>query len=237
MAILGSILSAVMGSQSSDKASEAQANSAAASLGLQKEMWQQSREDTAPWREEGANALSKLADLVYSGPGDYTKSPGYDFRLSEGNKAIERSAAARGNVLGGKTLKALTKYGQEYATNDYDNFLRRYYESMTPLQSLAGLGQSTAAQTAALGGNAANGMANAITQMGNAQAAGTINSANAVTGALNSGINNAIAGYSAWKNYSTPANTANYSGYDGYIPSVSDDIDYSGGGYSMYGMQ
>ena len=52
-------------------------------------------------------------------------SPGYQFRLAEGLKGIERGAAAKGTLLTGGTLKALTRYGQDYASNEYQNRYNR----------------------------------------------------------------------------------------------------------------
>lgn len=222
---LGTIVSAWFGSESSDNAAQAQVQAAQTSSdsylaasresnALQEKMYNQGREDTAPWRTTGKNALLALEQQINAGPGDYTQSPGYQFRLSEGQKALERSAAARGGLIGGASQKALLKYGQDYATSDYDNFLRRYYEKMTPLQSLAGVGQSTAAQTAASGANMANSIANTnmntaagvgqnYLNAGNAAAGNYINQANVITGAMranssamNSGFNN----YLNWKN-------------------------------------
>ena len=54
-----------------------------------------------------------------------TKTPGYDFRLNEGTRAIEGSAAARGGLYSGATMQALQNYGQDYATNAYENWLNR----------------------------------------------------------------------------------------------------------------
>jgi hypothetical protein len=54
---------------------------------------------------------------------DYQKSPGYDFRMSQGEKAIQNSAAAAHMLNSGKTLKALEQYGQDYGTNDYQTYL------------------------------------------------------------------------------------------------------------------
>lgn len=106
------------------------------------------REDVAPWREAGVTALGEIGEMLEAGPGEFTESPGYGFRLSEGVKALDQSASSRGGVLSGANQKAITRYGQDYATNDYDNFLRRYYEKMNPHFNLAGLGGTSAGQTA-----------------------------------------------------------------------------------------
>ena len=110
-------------------------------------------------------------------------SPGYQFRLQQGQQALERSAAARGTLLTGGTAKALDRYGQDYASTEYAN-------RVAQLQNLSGLGAAAAGQQATLGtgyatqagnllNNQATNMTGLITGQGNAQAAGTIGQANA----------------------------------------------------------
>lgn len=193
--LLTSGLNYLVTSDAARRAANTQSDAAdAATNAIMTQYWQ-NRADLAPWREAGVNALSQLVSKVNAGPGTFTESPGYQFRLSEGNKAIERSAAARGKQLSGATMKALDRYSQDYATSDYDNFLRRYYESLNPIQSLAGVGQTAVTNTAAMGTNAATQNAQNILTSGNAQASGAVNQANAITGAINSGLNN----YLMWK--------------------------------------
>ena len=123
-------------------------------------MYEQTREDLAPWRESGTRAVQELEKRVFAGPGNYTKSPGYDFRFKEGQRALNANYAAEGAMGGGAHQKALMQYGQDIATNDYQNFLNRYYNSLSPLQSLSGLGQATAVQGGQMGMNAAQQVAN-----------------------------------------------------------------------------
>lgn len=86
---------------------------------------------------------------------NFTVDPGYAFRLSEGMKALERSAAARGGLLSGATMKGLQRYGQDLASQEYQNAFNRYYAernaALNPLQSLAGVGQTSANQLGAAG--------------------------------------------------------------------------------------
>ena len=189
------LLNAGLGYSSAGKAADAQTDAAKIASRTQLQMFEEGRADMAPWRTAGVNALDRLSTKVAAGPGEYTESPGYAFRTAEGQKAIERSAAARGGLLSGRAGKELMRYGQDYATNDYDNFLRRYYESLNPDQSLAGLGQTTASQGAAQGNAVAGQIGQNTLASGNAQAGGYINQSNAVTGGINSGINN----YLMWK--------------------------------------
>jgi hypothetical protein len=107
----------------------------------------------------------------------YQASPGYDYRLAEGEQAIQRSAAARGNLNSGATLKALQKYGQDYASNDYGTFMNR-------LASQAGMGQTQANSMASLGQNFANAGSNTLMQAGNAKASGYVNQGNIMGSAM-----------------------------------------------------
>lgn len=113
-----------------------------------------------------------LLGMLETGPGEFEESPGYQFRLQEGVKALQRSAAASGNLLSGKTGKALVRYGQEYGAGEYQNFLNRYYQKLEPLQRLVAGGQSAAA------GQGAAGIAAGQTA-GNYLLSGGINAANA----------------------------------------------------------
>jgi hypothetical protein len=190
----------------------------------------------APWRTAGTNALTTLTEKVNAGPGEFTKSPGYEFRLAEGNKAINNAASAKGNVLSAATTKALTDYGQDYATNDYQNFLANYYNSLTPYQNLSNTGLSAAtggissnnqlaATNSGLTSNQASvnsglnsGIANAnylaTIAAGNAQAGGQINQANVISGALNSTSNNSLLAWQVAKGY-IPKTAAVYQGGGG----------------------
>jgi hypothetical protein len=211
-AVIGGALglgAALIGSNASEDAADAQVQAADTSsatqlqmnregLAQQLKMYEQGRADTAPWRETGTKALNALWERVQRGPGEYTSSPGYAFRVGEGQKAIDRSAAARGGLLSGRAIKEGTRYAEDYATNDYQNWLANYYASLTPYQSVSGVGQTTAAQGASNANQVGSSIASNATQVGsnvganilaggNAQAAGSINQSNAIT---SSGMNN-----------------------------------------------
>ena len=190
-----SVISGIVGANAAGSAADSQAGAADRASATQLKMYEAGRADTMPWRVAGANALTQLQEKLRTGPGEYTKSPGYDFRLAEGVKTFENSSSAKGNVLSGATAKALTRYGQDYATGDYQNFLANYYQSLTPYQSLAGIGQTTAMQNAAQGNAVGANVGQNMINAGNAQAAGSINQANAITGAANNAANN----YMMWK--------------------------------------
>jgi hypothetical protein len=117
--------------------------------------------------------------------GDLQNDPGYQFGLNQGNTAIERSAAARGGLYSGATMKALQKYGQDYAGTKFNEAFNRHQatndSSFNRLASLAGLGQTGSSQIANAGMNAANMAGQYGIQGANAQAAAGMNQANIIS--------------------------------------------------------
>jgi hypothetical protein len=102
----------------------------------------------------------------------FRADPGYEFRLSEGNKAIERAAASRGQYYDPSTVKALTEHNAGMADQTYDKAFDRYNiennNTFNRLASIAGIGQNANAQTISAGQNYANQAGNIYGQMGNA---------------------------------------------------------------------
>ena len=121
--------------------------------------------------------------------GEFEESPGYQFTLKEGLNAQQNALSAMGQNRSGKHLKASAQYAEGLASTEYDNFLRRWYDTLKPLQSMAGMGQTSAQATGAAGANAAGNMGNAYMAGGQASGAGSINQANALTGAIQGGAN------------------------------------------------
>jgi hypothetical protein len=103
---------------------------------------------------------------------NFRTDPGYQFRFEEGQRALDRGAAARGGLLSGGYGRKAIRYGQGFASNEYTNVYNR-------IANIAGLGQ-TANQFA---GNAALqagfGMGGAASAQGINSAYGAIGSGNA----------------------------------------------------------
>lgn len=177
------------------KAAEAQIAGVNSSNELLNTIDLRNRADLAPYTAASKELMPQYLAKIKAGPGDFTTSPGYEFRLGEGVKALERGASAKGTVLGGGEKKALTRFGQDYATGDYDNWLRRYYESLNPYQSGLGLGLSATNTNVNAATNIAGSQAQNVLAGSQAAAGLPINRANALTGAVNSGLNN----YLMWK--------------------------------------
>lgn len=140
------------------------------------------------------NATSETRDPNYGSlltpftGADLQNEPGYQFTLAEGNKAIDRAAAADGRFDSGQTLKELTRYGTDYAGTKFnDAFNRdstnksRTYGFLSGQQST---GANAAAGTAGIGANATNAANSYLTQGADASAAGLVGVANAASGGV-----------------------------------------------------
>lgn len=129
---------------------------------------------------------------------DFEADPGYQFRQDEGMKALERSAAARGLLQSGSTLKGIQRFSQGLASQEYTNAFNRYNvnraNQLNPLQSLMGAGQSATNTLTNAAGVQGTNEANALMAAGQARASGYIGASNALSGAL-SGIGNNLAMY------------------------------------------
>lgn len=116
----------------------------------------------APYAQAGTTGLSNI--MKGFDPGDITQNSGYQFRLAEGQKALERSLAARGMANSGAALKAAQEYGQNLAAEEYDNAYRRWYQENA---NLANAGQSAAGNIAPIYGTMGDIKANATTAKSN----------------------------------------------------------------------
>jgi hypothetical protein len=185
-----------IGAYSSRQASKTQERAAAQGDAAQERMFNRQVELQEPFRQAGVNALPELVEASRYTPfsmEQFQQDPGYQFRLREGLKALDRTAAARGGLLSGAQLRGVTRYGQELGTQEYTNAFNRYQAEraarLNPLQSLAGMGQSTAATLGQQAGQYGQNLAQGAAQMGNIRASSYMGQANALTGALGQGVN------------------------------------------------
>lgn len=99
------------------------------------------------------------------------QDPGYGFRMSEGLKAVERQAASRNGLISGAALKASQRFGQDMASQEYQNAFNRYQTSrsntLSPLQTLTGQGANAAGQLGQYAQNYGVNIGNAYTNYGN----------------------------------------------------------------------
>jgi hypothetical protein len=205
----GSIIGGMMAGDAAQNAADTQAAAANRAADLQYKAFQEQQAAQKPFLEAGYSGENKLLDLLglskntgAQGYGslaknfsmsDFQADPGYAFRLSEGLNALDRTAAARGGMLSGAALKGATRYGQDMASQEYQNAYNRYQTNragiLNPLQSLAGQGQTTANNLGTASQNYATNAGNAYMNAGNAAASGYVGSANAWNQALGGATN------------------------------------------------
>jgi len=211
-----------------DRSGALQRETAKEQLALQKQMYEEDVVRQKPFYDVGVNALPKLVKASEYTPfsmQNFQQDPGYAFRLSEGQKQLDRQAASRGGLISGGALKAATRFGQEMGSQEYTNAFNRYQlerqARLGPLQSLTGMGQTTAQQIGGAGQNYAGSSANISqnmardvgeTYMGgaNARASGYVGGANALTSGLNTYLNyrqgsNMVNAMRGGGGYGTPA--------------------------------
>lgn len=178
-AVPGAILgSSILGANAAQKAAGIQAGAQNQANQLQYQMWQEQQKLQEPWRQTGINALNKLNANDFS----TTMDPGYGFRLAEGQKALDRQAAARGGLISGGALKAAVKYGQDMGSQEYQNAFNR-------MTTLAGYGTNATNTLTNAAGNYGTNAGAGITSAGAANAAGAVGTANALAGGVGQYLN------------------------------------------------
>lgn len=160
-------------SRAASKAADVQAQSADRALQLQERMFNKQNELQEPWRQAGVNALARMQ----SGDIGMMQDPSYKFRLSEGLKALDRQAAARGGLISGGALKAAQRYGQDVASQEYGTIWNR-------LASQAGLGQTATNQLGGQAGQYGTAAGGLMTDAARARASGYVGGANALNQAI-----------------------------------------------------
>ncbi len=193
----GSAISGMMGSSGAKKAAKQQAAAMREATALQKRIHEETRSDLSGYRDLGQEGIKGISGQMDEhtktfGAGDMQKDAGYNFRMAEGQKALERGAASRGRGAGGRAMKEIARYGQGFASNEYNNAYNRFNQDRDQrygkIMDLVGTGQNAAAKTGSLAQNYANQAGNAIMSGGNAQGAASIAGGNAWGNALQQGI-------------------------------------------------
>lgn len=169
------------GGKDAKKAAQTSAKASDRATQMTWDMFSQSRNDLAPYRQTGVDALGQMARLygmpqygadgkqvAAAGPADYSAfqdSPDYQFSFDEGNRAVNAGLAARGLSNSGRAMKELTRYGQGMASQQLGNYVNR-------LAAMAGVGQTATTQTGNLGANAATNAGQTTQAAGDARASG-----------------------------------------------------------------
>lgn len=238
-AVMG-VGSAVAGAVGSENARAAQESAAEKALRVQEEAarqqqknYEEQQANQRPWLDAGKASLADLAAQMRAGsfnntmdPSKLANDPGYQFRMAEGQKALERSASSRGMLASGGAMKSLSRYSQGLASEEFGNAWNRNEMSNTNrynrLASMAGIGQQAANTLGAMGGQY-NGMlgqnaaqvSGIYGDIGNARAAGAMGTANAIQGGIQTFGNMATLGMMSQGGQQIPTQY----GYSGGAPS------------------
>lgn len=192
------VAAAAIGAGGAIFAGSQQAGAANKATDAQLEMFHEMQKELQPFVSGGGDALSALLGGLGIGQGslgagplttpfswsDFMKSPGYDFIKGQGIDAITNSAAARGGVFGGNTLKALDEFGTGLAAQEYWNARNAYTNDQQNLiKNLLGLTQVGESAGANVGSGAiatGQGIAGTIGASGIANSAGIAGAANSL---------------------------------------------------------
>ena len=206
---VATIGSALIGSSASKSAANTQAAAADRAAALQKQQFDAQMAAQEPFRQGGLRSMNELqrqlgidgdassagyGNLMKNfGAGDLQTDPGYQFRLSEGLKGLDRQAAARGGLISGSALKAAQGYGQAQASQEYQNAFNRYQANRGSVYGMLsgqqGVGQTATNAQGQAGQNYATNAGQDYMGAGAARASGYMGQANAIGGALNQGAN------------------------------------------------
>ena len=259
------------------KSTQAQRDIADQQVALQREQYLKQLELNEPFRQAGLTGQNMLLAQLQGGPyasakfggiegydpasamrnfgaGDFQADPGYAFRLSEGLKGMNATAAARGGLLSGNALRAGQEYGQQLGSQEYQNAFNRYQanraaqaqeygnafnrfqtertNTLAPLQSLAGVGQSATQQAQQAAQNYATGASGALGNFGNAQASNIIGAGNARASGYIGGANALSSGVGQGINFYQNRNLMNQLQYNNLAGQYGTNNVYGGGGYN-----
>ena len=199
-----SLVSGLLGARATKQAADAQAAAQRDAMGAQQAMFERQVQLQEPFRQAGLTAQNRLMTLLGLGPDTtaaeygmaarpfdmqaFEQDPGYAFRMQEGMRALERSAAARGGMLSGNALRGITRFGQDLASQEYQNAFNRFQVErqarLNPLQSLMGGGQTAANVLTGAAGGYGQQMGEGMTSLGNIRASQYMGRANALASGL-----------------------------------------------------
>lgn len=200
IAAAATVASALIGSSASRSASRAQQQAAAQDLALRKQIYEEQVARAQPYLQAGAGGVNRLSELLGVG-GDtgaagfgslgggftmekFQEDPFYQYSLNKGIKDLERTAASRGGLLSGATIRGY----KDVQGKEYENAFNRYFtgraNTLAPYMSLGQVGTTALGNVLGAGTSYGQGASDAISGMGNARASGYIGSANALTNAI-----------------------------------------------------
>lgn len=217
MSIVSGTVGAIMGADATESAANTSANAQdratqvqQQALDEQKKIYEATQGQWAPYRAAGEKGLSAMDKLLYGGY-DMKESPSAQYALTQGNRALTRQMAARGNLGGGTAAQRLGELSSGIAASDYNN---RYNQLLNSIQTGSGAVSGTGSAGTVLGNqmqagvgdarSAANSLGNIAMQQGQQ----TASLYSGLGGASANTASAALKGYQAYNTANTAANGA-----------------------------
>jgi hypothetical protein len=227
------VAGSAMSSNAASSAADTQAAAANNASALQWQQFQQMQQNLQPYMQLGSGSIPGLqAQLGRLGGMNFSfnpteqqleQTPGYQFTLQQGLKGVDNAVSAKGLNLSGAQMKGIGQYTtgladqtyQQQYQNALQSFMTNYgiqSDQYNRLSGLVGLGQNAAAGVGNAGLQTANTAGNFLTSGANAQAAGTIGSANAI----NAGLGSAAQGGLLYSLLNQPSGSIYGNAYSGF---------------------
>ena len=194
-ALGGGLLSGGLSAWGANKGADEMADAIEQAVQLQQEQMRLARQQFSPYAQAGRESLTQYQDNIGNQPtyqntlANLVNDPGYQFRLQQGQNTLENSAAARGNLLSGATLKDLTGYAQGMASQEgqaaFSRDMNAFNNTQNQLANLMQQGYNASGQIVGTGQAMTNNLANLAMQGGANQSNYYTNLANAGQGFLN----------------------------------------------------
>jgi len=193
---------------------------------INKQMFDISNENLRPYREQGQLTLKDLMARMPELTKAYTAEdfaqgidPGYQFRLAQGQKALENQYNRGGGLVSGNAMQGMQDYTQGQASQEFGNAFSRNLSTQTnifnKLKSIADMGLGATGTTADLATRTGESMGSAAIAGAQAQGAGQIGQAKAYGNTLQGMANYATLPYYMQQptqtGYGTPAPQLNVS--------------------------
>jgi hypothetical protein len=189
------VASGYMGAKAAKSAGGETAGGTRYAADIEKEMFDISRQDLAPFRELGYTALNEIENRLpffTSQFGDQQLAqyldPSMEFRRRLGTQSTERLANVGGGAISGNTLRSLMDYGQNLASTEYGAAFNRAQTERGNiydiLGNIAGMGQGAVNTGVNAAQATGTNLANLAVGGAQAGAAGTVGAANAMSGAV-----------------------------------------------------
>jgi hypothetical protein len=212
--VAGSVITGSIGAKAQRDAARTQADAAGRAQDQLLAAGQEAKEGYTPYTDIGKTALSDITKQSPYFQQQFTNqdlnsylSPGYEFRLGQGQRANLQASNLTGGAVSGNALRSLQDYSQNFASGEYANAFNQFQSQRTniynQLSDIAKIGLTAQQGTAnAILGTGTN-IASITSGLGNAQAASQIGQANALSGAVQGATN--AASYYAMNNMNNPA--------------------------------